>query len=115
MAEREQDILLKIRITKTPEGSAPERIRESWIGIELLAVKLPSEVEERDFTTGQEFGNREGGYMVLVESAINKLRTKSPNAAEWFERNVPSGMKCFSFGPDEVEELPDTTISREDL
>lgn len=110
----EERIVEKIRIVKTPEGPAPENVRISWLGIELLAVRTPSEVEERDFTTFQEIGNR-GGYMVEVKSAIRKLREKSAQAAEWFEQNVPADMDYFTFGSDEVELLPDTTISKEDF
>jgi hypothetical protein len=110
----EERIIEKIRIVKTPEGPAPESVRINWLGIELLAVRTPPEAEERDFTTFQEIGNR-GGYMVDVKIAIRKLREKSPQAAEWFKKNVPSDMDYFTFGPDEVELLPNATISKEDF
>jgi len=110
----EQDILYKIKIIKTPEGPAPEEVRIKWLGVELLAIRTPEEVEERDFTTMQELGNR-GGYMVNVNIALAKLWEVDCKAAAWFLIHVPEDMPFFTFGADEVELILDAEIKKEDL
>lgn len=106
-------IIGKIKIIRTPEGPAPESVRINWIGVELVAIKTPPDLEEVDFTTGQEFGNR-GGYIVDARAAVKALRKKSEDAALWFEQNLPKETNFLIFGPDEVEALGDDAIIRRD-
>jgi len=69
------------------------------------ALKLSETDVETDFMTGQEISDR-GGYAVRVKDALELLGKNSPEAAYWFNDNLPSNLPFLTFGPDEVELLP---------
>jgi len=98
----------RIRVKEVPIGPAPEEVRRSWVGAEMLAVKLPPESGgEMDFVTGESMSTREV-YAVLPQPAIDALRTRSPKAADWFEQNLPKDLPALSFGINEVEVIAST-------
>ena len=76
-----------IRIVSTPAGQAPEWVREKWIGIEIPLA----EQEEAGTQAGVFLGKPENldGYEVGTNDAIQSLREKSPEAADWWEKNAP--------------------------
>ncbi len=96
-----------IRIVNTPRGGAPEAIRKKWVGIEMLCqwrdknCKSAVEVE-----TGKPAAPR-AVYSVLQEDAIDALKEKCPEAAQyWNSMGYPtSGIDLFTFGVDEAEEI----------
>ncbi|MEI8337934.1 MAG: hypothetical protein WCF92_02175 [bacterium] len=77
-----------IKIISTPPGQAPEWVREKWIGVE---IPVPMQALEPGLQMGVKGGKPEnsGGYQVNTSEAIEALRKKSPEAAEWWEENVP--------------------------
>ncbi len=76
-----------IKIIATPPGQAPEWVREEWIGVEIPIPKQPS----RGIQMGVRGGKAEnaGGHQVDTREAMEALRKKSPEAADWWEQNVP--------------------------
>lgn len=93
----------RIRIKEIPFGPAPEDVRRSWVGMELVAVKVPPESSgEVNFVTREKFPPRES-YAVLASPAIQALGERSPQAAAWFRQNFPSDIPALSFGANEVE------------
>ncbi len=93
---------MKIRITKVPDGSAPERVRAAWIGLELEALPMPENEPEVDLLSLSIKAGR-GGCVVSVEDSLEILKQKNHEAYNWFVENIPPQMPCFSFGPDEYE------------
>lgn len=72
----------KIRITQTPPGSAPNHIRDDWVGVEIPLAKDPAG-EEDGFWSGTE---NSGGHMVNMVDAIEALRAAGKEeAAEYWE------------------------------
>ncbi|MBI5452793.1 hypothetical protein HY945_05000 [Candidatus Gottesmanbacteria bacterium] len=95
--------LSRIRIKEVPIGPAPEDVRRSWVGMELVAVKVPPESSgEINFVTREKFPPREA-YAVLAQPAIQALGERSPQAATWFQQNLPSDIPALTFGANEVE------------
>jgi hypothetical protein len=78
---------MKIKIIAIPPGQAPEWVRQAWIGLKLSAV--PSTA------TGRQIGVRGGrpenlgGYEVYGNEAIELLKKKNPEAAQWWKDNLP--------------------------
>lgn len=102
-----------IRITKAPDAPAfvPMEISEAWVGVEMVAERLPEDAEEIDFITGENKGNR-GGYLVNVEEALSRLRERSRNAAGWFRAILLEDIPSLTFGPDEAEIVPKEEIKQ---
>ena len=87
---------MRIRIRSTPPGEAPEHIRAAWVGLELpLAPNAPGLHSVLGFgvlsapksAIGQWFAlllgrwQRETGYIVEADQAVDLLAAKSPEAA----------------------------------
>ena len=71
-----------LRVIKTPAGEAPLQVRESWKGISL-PFSLMKGVIGRGMVSGTLRGPRDF-YGVEKRVAIDILRKKDPEAAEWF-------------------------------
>ena len=95
---------VNVEITKTPDGPAPEWVRNAWVGVKLPAKLLLPDAIEANFTQNKPIGNR-GGIQVETNAAINLLSEKSKDAADWFRQNIPSGMPWLSCGPTEFNVL----------
>ena len=95
----------RVRITKIPYGpSIPQEVRESWVGVELPALKISDGTEEQDLVTGDELAGRGQVYVTSKAYAVAALAEKSPGAADWFRENIKIGrVEGLSFGADEVE------------
>jgi hypothetical protein len=96
-----QKVPLVIKIIKTPVGSAPEWVREKWVGLELIAGRMPEDAKECDFITHERSPNR-GGYLVPKKIALRALGKKSVSAALWLENHLADLEGSFVFGPDEA-------------
>lgn len=94
----------RIKITQMPEGGAPPGIREQWIGVELTGLRMAEGVSSVDVMTGQSVKARDAYYM-FAGYAIRQLEQKSPEAAEWFKKNLSPEVDVLSFGVNEVEAL----------
>ena len=101
---------MKIKVVKVPEGPAPPKVREAWVGLELLAKATPLKGPEVDFTT-REMIIRKPSIMVPRYGALKKLEQKSPEAADWFHIHFPHEMKHFTFGIDEIEVIDYITLN----
>lgn len=76
-----------IRIVSTPPGQAPEWVRKEWVGVEIPVVEQPVKGIQVGVRGGKP--QNKGGYEVNTADAIEALRKKSPEAAKWWEDNVP--------------------------
>lgn len=99
----DQGVRMKVRITKVPDGPAPEWVRKAWVGMILVGEATSPDSVEADFATGVPIENRGAGFAVCTDVAIELLSEKSPDAADWFRKNVPEGMPFLSFGSNEYE------------
>lgn len=105
LSEREWPPDTRIKVTKMPEGSAPERVRRKWLGVKMNAYKLPSSSEELDLASGDPLPERktEHIYAVKLEEALQSLEIESPQAASWFRNNVPPDIDTLTFKSDEIK------------
>lgn len=102
----------RIRIISTPPGQAPEWVRDEWVGVELpVEENTPSE-DVGVLQLGINGGRPEnlGGYPIRTQDAIEALREKSPEAARWWESNVPLGLvPRLVFKRDVCEVVPESS------
>ena len=78
---------VRIRITGTPPGEAPEHVRAAWVGLELPLLPGqtgPRTVEQVEVLSMQKTG-AEAGYMVDGKQAVALLAEHSPDAAAWWQ------------------------------
>lgn len=120
---------MKIRIISTPPGEAPEHVRQAWIGLE---IPVPNRFAGRRqiFGVGVLSGpknwlgylfaimfgraQKEVGYIVESQVAINLLAAHSPEAAGWWRQHTPRLIKpghFFLFAFDSCEEVHETAAS----
>lgn len=92
------------KVIKTPDGEAPEHVREGWVDCELVGFKLPETENECGLLTNKSEPGR-GGYAAYKDLSLAVLKSKDPYAAHWFKRHIPSDLPFLAFGPDEVEIL----------
>ncbi len=87
-----------VRFTSAPRGGAPLSIREQWIGVEVPCLFSHDGLPQRgdslhDVVTGMEIPDYPG-YIILQTMAIEELRKKSPEAADYWNS---SGFPLHSF------------------
>jgi len=83
--------MTKIRITDIPPGQAPEWVREKWVGLELpIAENVPAKTSQMGVSGGKI--ENLGGYSIETEVAIEVLKKKSPEAAQWWEENISASL-----------------------
>lgn len=107
----------RIRIIATPPGQAPKWVREEWVGLEVNVEENAPEPGE-GIQLGVKAGKPEnlGGYPVRTSDAISALRKKSPQAAEWWEINLPLGfIPRFVFDREACEIIPETPANEPSL
>ncbi|MEX0918473.1 MAG: hypothetical protein WDZ85_00675 [Candidatus Paceibacterota bacterium] len=109
-----EDYLGVIRVVSTPEGEAPEEVREKWVGVEIPCLYY---VEDTPGATGVLTGrfvfDLEKVYVVLQENAISSLEVE---ASKWWKQNgFPSEEGAmFSFCANSIEEVK-TVLSRREF
>lgn len=91
---------LRIRITKVPEGPAPEDIRAKWVGLELPAFKKSRPAGEGTERVPAEAGNE--FYMVPITLGLQALATVSPEGHDWFLRHF-GALGNFAFRAQDAE------------
>lgn len=91
-----------IRIIATPPGQAPDHIRMQWVGVVIPLANNDA--------VGIQVGVRGGapengdGYKVNSRDAVECLRKKSPEAADWWDNNFPvDRAQSFVFRKDVCE------------
>ena len=115
---------MKVKMCARPTGSAPEHIRDAWVG--LVFDVLPRYQGRLQFHHGGfEMAPRGAlrrlvavllgpradfkGYAVDAFEAVSALEAKSPDAAAWWRSNEPKvsnrGEGVFVFPADACEEL----------
>ena len=93
-----------IRIVATPDGPAPQWVRERWIGLQLPVAK-PTPVTNYCFKDFRPRGpawpwsvawwfatgklERWTGYLVNVDEAWRVLDIRHSDAAAWWRENAP--------------------------
>ncbi len=87
----------KILVVKAPPGDAPEEVRRAWVGLTLPAYpQFGKEVGYGSLSKDVVF---EGdAFCVPAAKALEALRLKSPEAADWWgERGHPIPFTDFLF------------------
>jgi hypothetical protein len=83
--------VVRVRITSTPDGDAPEAIRRAWVGLELPLA--PGERGPRMLDAAGVVWQRPAGvkmgYAVRGRVAVELLEKQSPEAAAWWRQHVP--------------------------
>ncbi|MCB9178003.1 MAG: hypothetical protein H6590_01070 [Flavobacteriales bacterium] len=114
---------MKIRITSTPPGEAPEHIRQAWIGLE---IPVPERFAGRRRVVGLGVlsgpknwlgalfaiisgrAKRETGYIVEASTAVDLLAVHSPDAADWWRKHAHRFIepgRYFMFAAEACEEM----------
>lgn len=96
---------MRIRITSTPPGRAPEEVREKWVGIEFESIG-----REEAPSGGLRLGTENmGGYQVRAEVAFAALAKHSPEAHRWWTEGAPWDLMndTLIFRADVCEEISD--------
>ena len=116
-----------IEIIKTPDGEAPEWVREKWVGLILPVINTEPYEEESFFELGKKPATskkQQTGFFVCGFIALYLLAQKSIEAVNWFLSNtrpINSLLKGFIFSESEVkvildkEEDPLSTALREEI
>lgn len=82
----------RIKIISVPPGEVPYRIREQWVGVEVLCFEAGARA------TVSVFGGLPNprnciGYAVLTTEVISALKKRNATeAAEWWERWAKSSL-----------------------
>lgn len=93
--------MMKIRITATPPGFAPEKIRKQWVG-----VKIPYNPEEYSSLQGGVWSGNEqtNGYIVSTRDAIDALLAAGKTkAADYWEKVLSLSGEELRFGKEYCE------------
>ena len=104
----------KVKIIAVPHGSAPNEIREIWVGAVLpLAVgaNLPRihYVKPGLWSWFRAWFFPKLYYAVSVDDALAVLEKISPNSAHWWKQNCPGlvgSNRVFLFAIEECEPIP---------
>ncbi len=96
---------MKIRITGTPPGFAPEEIRAQWVGVEIPIDGAA--VNESLSMPGKWSGSENSdGYTVATEDAIAALKQAGKDEAAAFWQEVRNLGSVLRFKKDVCELLP---------
>lgn len=94
---------MKIKIFATPPGTAPEKIREQWIGVEIRLIGIENKSKPLGFRSGIE---NLGGYQVLPKDAVEALKKSGKiEAANFWSSYLDA--KNFTFRRDVCELVND--------
>lgn len=78
----------KIRIIAVPPGQAPEWVRQAWVGLEIpLEKHTPSIGITLGARGGKPHPENQDGYIVRLQDALDALKKKNLDAAQWWETN----------------------------
>ena len=83
--------VVRVRITSTPDGDAPEAIRRAWVGLELPLApgeRGPRLLDAAGVVWRLPAGVKMG-YAVGGRVAVELLEKQSPAAAAWWRQQVP--------------------------
>ena len=94
---------MRIRIIAIPDGEAPERVREQWLGLELSCRGVSTggiELFSRRMTYGH-------GYLVRTNEAVEALGKVNPEAATYWGFLSHQLGETFTFNREACEVIPD--------
>lgn len=95
---------MRIRITATPPGRAPEDIRRQWVG--CIMTSTGRENTDRGDSSMRVGTANIGGYKVLGSSAFEALRVKCKTEALEFWRQFIGDGDQLIFAAVVCEEVP---------
>lgn len=104
--------MAQVKIVIVPSGQAPEWVRKEWVGLVLPLVENASKVERVIGVLGGKVDDGDeyiDGYSVETAAAVIILKEKSPEAAQWWTKNVP-----FWFIPRLIFKKEDCELIKED-
>lgn len=78
---------IKIKIVKQPQGEEPDWVNQAWIGLEIPVV-INNYEQKRGEEVISGILRPTLKYMVPVETALNILKAKNPDAEKWWRSNV---------------------------
>ncbi|THH37060.1 hypothetical protein E4Z66_08970 [Aliishimia ponticola] len=94
---------LVVKIVSTPQGEAPEWVRQAWVGLRVpcledapvsmpavSAVKGPGTVLGQVFSLLRGKTERKRGYLVSARDVVGLLSLHNEAAAKWWLDNVPN-------------------------
>lgn len=88
-------------VIKRPDGSAPDGIRDTWIGLTLEADDFPVIVFMKD--SSGKVVKEINCWKVPFDRALFILGAKSKEAADWYRQNYPKETQFIAFGCDETK------------
>ncbi|MDO9183243.1 MAG: hypothetical protein Q7U04_12590 [Bacteriovorax sp.] len=104
--------MAQVKIVKVPDGQAPEWVRKEWVGLVLPLVEDAPRVEKVIGVLGGKVDNADqyiDGYSVETAAAIDFLKKKNFEAAQWWINKVP-----FWFVPRLIFKKEDCELIKED-
>lgn len=97
-----------IKIIKRPEGTAPAKIRDAWVG-ELLIATQPPGLMELDHENAVLIIGRKP-FLVMKNQAVELLYSHGKaDAAHYFEESFP--FESMTFGAHEVEVVAEIDLN----
>jgi hypothetical protein len=103
LAEIHDEATFIIKIKRIPKGPAPWCIRRAWVGIELAAIRNPSDVPQFDSLKQISVSVDRNSFLVPRDNGLDRLKQAGKNRAyKWFSEHWPEDF-AFSFGINEVE------------
>lgn len=96
-----------IRIVKTPEGEAPLKIRERWVGTEIPTLYYSQVGGTVSGALSDKPVKIQAHYVVFQKDALDALEKREPEAAKWWHQaGFPEWAGAsFIFNADEAEEV----------
>jgi len=84
---------MRIKFVSTPTGQAPEWVRNAWIGVEVETFDTsgPNDIL-RGVKGGKADQSNIGGYKVSTKEAVEAVRKTNPEAAKWWDKNLPTSV-----------------------
>ena len=116
MTKQKTEYTGRVRITRRPDGEAPEWVRQAWVDLELPCdsiVGYPDGGMDRGVITQAPVTQNESGVSVPQDLALAVLHETDPNAAAWWRAyGFPRPDEYFGFEEDEFEILEGVSHQR---
>jgi hypothetical protein len=96
----EENVIGRIKVVRTPDGTAPSWVREAWKGLILTCFPQVVCFSDDPFNSS----GKNVGFVVAQHQAIRELVQHNQPAADWWQENWYGGDGgFFFFSIDDVE------------